>query len=70
MAGVQRLEARELLGIGLQAGKARLAAATALSTSALPASATSAMVELSCGLSVASVSPDSASTKRPSMKSW
>ncbi len=77
VAGVERLEARELLGIGFdQVGQlqqdapaigrghaaprregALVAAATARSTSAAPASATSAMVELSCGFSVASVSP-------------
>src|SRR5450755_838624 len=61
---------RSAAAIRLHAGKALCAAVTALSMSAGPASATSAIVELSCGLSVASVSPDSASTKRPSMKSW
>src|SRR5215211_5943555 len=50
--------------------KARRAAATALSMSALSPSATSASVAPVAGLGVVKVLPDSASTHLPSMKSW
>ena len=69
-ASFSRMRPRSAAAMRLQVGKARCAAATARSTSALPAIATSAIIELSCGLSVASVSPARASTNSPSMKSW
>src|ERR1044072_1187902 len=50
--------------------KARRAATTALSMSALSPSATSARVAPVAGLGVVKVLPDSASTHLPSMKSW
>src|SRR5918999_3198547 len=50
--------------------KARRAAATALSMSALSPSATSASVAPVAGFGVVKVLPDSASTHLPSMKSW
>src|ERR671921_793428 len=50
--------------------KARRAASTALSMSALSPSATSARVAPVAGLGVVKVLPDSASTHLPSMKSW
>src|SRR5919112_3477285 len=50
--------------------KARRAAATALSMSALSPSETSARVAPVAGFGVVKVLPDSASTHLPSMKSW
>ena len=50
--------------------KARRAASTALSMSALSPSATSASVSPVAGFGVVKVLPDSASTHLPSMKSW
>src|SRR5215207_9695231 len=50
--------------------RARRAAATALSMSALSPSETSASVAPVAGFGVVKVLPDSASTHLPSMKSW
>ena len=89
MAGVERFEARQLVGVGLdEVGELEQDAAAVGRRHAAPGregalrrsdGAVDVLaaghrhvgdVELSCGFSVASVSPEAASTKRPSMKSW
>ena len=69
-ASFSRMRPRSAAASGSTSGRRAAPPQPARSTSALPAIATSAMVELSCGFSVASVSPLCASTKRPSMNSW
>jgi hypothetical protein len=58
---------RSIAAIRDHLGNAALAAATALSTSALPAFATCAIAELSCGFSIGNVAPSSAGINSPSI---
>jgi hypothetical protein len=57
-----------IAGVSAQPGKARRAASTARSTSASPASTTSASLLPSCGLKTSNRAPEADSTNSPSMK--